>query len=479
MSEPIKRVVVEDPKATQALFDALKERSRGQTALVRMTKADAVTWTGLPTAQAEPALKSLLRTYRSHLAVTEEGDLVYAFDPSLERRDRVTLMEKINKASLVVYRGFKFFFKIWIVVTLVAYVLAFLAMMMALLVVRQGGDDRDDRRGGGGFGFGSPWLWYWLLPDWAGPRYGDDPYDPYSRRRRLPGRPKKKFYQAVFDYVFGPKEAPVDPRESDKRFLSYLQDHAGRVTASDVVALFGLSYQESEEELTRLLAEYDGEVEVASDGTLIYVFTELLKSSGEKPAPWRYEWDRSFTVPALTGNTAGVNAAITGFTAFNLIAANTIGPAFLERFHLMSDSAQFLVSGFPLAFSVLFFAVPGVRAIGRSRRKKRAEAKKLKAALLKTIYAADRHQLDPDSTSAHVADSLGLPPALVRTRLDELHRDLDGDVTTREDGKVLYAFPRLEEEEAAARSARALHPAERLGRVIFSSEGEDEGEELQ
>jgi hypothetical protein len=466
MSEPIRRVVIENPKATQTLFEALKEHSRGQPALVRMTRADAVTWTGLPTAQVEPALKSLLRTYRSHLSVTEDGDLVYAFDPTFERRDRVTLREKMKDVSLVAYKGFKFLFKIWIVVTLVVYVLAFLAMLMALVVVRQGSDERDERRGSG---FGSPWLWYWLLPDWG---VSHDQYA-YAPRRQL-GRPKKKFYQAVFDYVFGPSEAPVDPRESDKRFLSYLRDRAGRVTASDVVALFGLSYQEAEEELTRLLAEYDGDVEVAEDGTLIYAFTELLKSSEERSSPWRYEWEQSFIVPALTGNTAGVNAAITGFTAFNLVAANTIGPAFLERFQLMSDGAQFLVSGFPLIFSALFFAVPGARAIARSRRQKRANAKKLRAALLKAIYTAGHHQIDPDATVADVGRALGLAPALVRTRLDELHRDLDGDVMTRDDGKVLYAFPRLDEEQTAVKTARALQPVERLGQVIFSSEDANE-----
>src|SRR5579871_1130768 len=159
-----KRVVVEDPRAWRALEDALKSKARGRTELVKLTRADATALTGLPLEQAEPALKSLVRTYKSHLAVTEEGELVYEFDPSLERRDRVSLRERLAKAGQVAWRGFTFAFKIWIVVTMIAYVVAFIAMMIALATARSS-SDRDDRRGGGGFGL--PWIWYWMMPDLA------------------------------------------------------------------------------------------------------------------------------------------------------------------------------------------------------------------------------------------------------------------------------------------------------------------------
>ena len=87
-----------------SLFDALKQKSRGQTALVKLTRADAVALTGMPTTQAEPALKSLVKTYRSHLAVTDEGELVYEFDPSLERRDKVPLREKLAAAGQLAWK---------------------------------------------------------------------------------------------------------------------------------------------------------------------------------------------------------------------------------------------------------------------------------------------------------------------------------------------------------------------------------------
>ena len=38
---PVPKVQVADPRARDVLFDALKQKSRGQTALVKLTRADA------------------------------------------------------------------------------------------------------------------------------------------------------------------------------------------------------------------------------------------------------------------------------------------------------------------------------------------------------------------------------------------------------------------------------------------------------
>src|SRR3954470_3740403 len=111
MPQSSKRVLVADPNAERKLFEALRGRARGRTELVKLTRADAVALTGMPSDQAEPALKSLVKTYRSHLAVTDDGDLVYAFDPSLERRDKIPLSERLRAAGQVAWRGFQFLFK--------------------------------------------------------------------------------------------------------------------------------------------------------------------------------------------------------------------------------------------------------------------------------------------------------------------------------------------------------------------------------
>src|SRR5262249_53993299 len=156
-----------------------------------------------------------------------------------------------------------------------------------------------------------------------------------------------------------PKSAPHDPREADRRFVAYVRDQKGRVTTSDVVALTGLSYEAAEEELTRLVVEYDGEAEVTEDGSLLYVFKDLMPTAGAADRGWRFAWDVPDEARPLTGNTSGTNAVIGGFAGFNLLGSFTIGPAFLERAHLGDNpTALFLVTLFPLLFSLIFFAVP-------------------------------------------------------------------------------------------------------------------------
>jgi hypothetical protein len=467
------KVKVQDPRAERVLVDALRQRARGRTELVKLTRADAVALTGLPSEQAEPALKSLVATYRSHLAVTDEGELVYAFDPALERRDKVPLGERLRAAGQVAWRGFQFVFKIWIVVTLIVYVLAFLAMMISLVVMRQG-DDRNDRRGGGGGGI--PWLWFWLMPDLAPPGYGYG-RDPYGRPLQRRKGPQKRFYQSVFDFVFGPKTAPIDPRQADRRLLAFLRDQKGRVTAAELSALTGLSLAAAEEEMTRLMVAYDGEVEVADDGSLLYVFDELLPSTEQLTAAgsrWAWAWDQPDPVAPLTGNTTGADLAIGGFAGFNLLASLTIGPAFLQRVHLSGDPlASFFVTLFPLIFSAVFFAVPAARWAVRQRRLRAREQRQLRRALMREIWSAPATPRDPEELALLASSKTGQPLLAAKQMLEQLVRELDGDVDTDGDGRARYVFPRLDEEQRAVQKARAQAPEKRLGEVIFSSEDKE------
>ncbi len=460
---PAKPVAVHDPRAADKLLDALRGRARGRTELVKVTNADAVALTGMPSAQAEPALKSLVRSYKSHLAVTEDGELVYEFDPSLERRDKVPLSERLRSVGSAVWRGFTLFFKIWIMVVMIAYVVAFIAMMLSLMFAKQS-SDRDDRRGGGGFGF--PWIWYWMMPDLA-----PAPTDYYGRPIKREGPPPKRFYQSVFDFVFGPKPKAVDPRALEKRLIAFLRDKKGRVTAAELVALTGSSLQAAEEELTRLMVDYDGEVEVADDGTLIYVFAGLLDSAEKTGGWWRWAWDEPEAATTLTGNTGTANAVVAGFTGFNLIASLTIGPAFLAKMHLSGEPLlQFLVTLFPLIFSLIFFAVPAGRALVERRRRRKRERRHVRRELLRDIWATPNQLIDPEALSQKVAARIGLPAPAVRAQLEKLLPELDGDVDTDAEGHMRYKFPRLDEERAAVEQARLKAPERKLGPVIFSSE---------
>jgi hypothetical protein len=317
------------------------------------------------------------------------------------------------------------------------------------------------------------------MPDMAPPGY----YERLPRSRR-DNRPKKRFYQSVFDFVFGPKGAPKDPRAQDRRFVSFLRDHKGRITAAELVALTGLPYDEADQELTRLMAEYDGEVEVAEDGTLVYVFEGVLpsvaKPGNESDQWWSWSWDRVESQQPLTGNTPAANAVVGGFAGFNLLASLTIGPAFLAKVHLLGDPlATFFVTWFPLAFSAIFFAVPGLRALAHRRETKRLARGAARKELLRELYSREPQdeatRFDPQLLSAQVAERTGQPVELVRSQLEKLLKELEGDVSTDAEGNVRYRFPRLLEEKRAVRTARDKAKAlPAVGEVVFSSEDEDE-----
>jgi hypothetical protein len=317
-----------------------------------------------------------------------------------------------------------------------------------------------------------PWIWFWLMPDLAPPGYY--PRDAYGRPIRRENRPQKRFYLSVFDFVFGPKQAPVAPHEADKRLLAYLREQRGRVTASELSALTGLSLAAAEEEMTRLMVTYDGEVDVAEDGTLIYRFEELLPSAAKVDERWAWAWDQPDQVAPLTGNTRGTDLAIGGFAGFNLLASLTIAPAFLQRFRLDDPTVMFWLQVFPLIFSAIFFAVPAARWAIRRRKLKHREERQLRRALMREIWSAPGTPRDPAELAGRAARVTAQPEPAARKMLETLLAELEGDVTTDADGAMRYVFPRLAEEQAAVRKARQEAPERRLGEVIFSSEDAEE-----
>src|SRR5262245_41506553 len=119
-----------EAEAERRLVTALRGRDGA------VTVADATALTGLSSDETAPALRRLLGNYKSHLAVTESGELLYRFDPSMERRDAVPLRDRLAAAGRALWRAFTIFFKVWIAVTLVAYVVAFVAMLVALVFAR-------------------------------------------------------------------------------------------------------------------------------------------------------------------------------------------------------------------------------------------------------------------------------------------------------------------------------------------------------
>jgi hypothetical protein len=434
-------------QATQVLIDAL--RGHGG----KLTKSDAIAASGLPESETQQALSVLLKEYRSHLSATEDGELVYEFDPSFERRGAITWRARLAALGTSLWSGFKLLFKISIVVTLVTYFVLFVALLVALIFARQ--SDDDDDRGGFGFGFADLfWIWGWGPPGGtrASRRFGGD------------GRPRKPFYKSVFDFVFGPPKPKSDPLADDKEILAAIRERNGRIAAVDLVQLMGWDFDRAEEEVTRLLADYGGEPEVTDDGVVVYVFKDLRKTAGgwlESARP-RMAWQRVENEPVLTGNPASTNTLISFFNGFNLLAPFWIVPLFEAKTHISLAGAPVLLRVFPVVFSAVFFAIPLGRRV-RERLERRARARRnARRGLLARIFAAP--------SVPRTREALAPDPALAEA-LDRDLVSLGGDVAPDAQGQVLYVFPRIEREQAALeRVRRAAAAGERSpGAVIFSS----------
>jgi hypothetical protein len=437
-----------DQEARRILLEALKGQD-GQ-----LTKADAVTKSGLPVPVAEAALGDLLKEFRSHLAATESGELIYQFDPSFTRRDAVSLRERLDKAGQALWKGFTFVFKISIVTTLVVYFVVFVAMLIAVLFARRSSDDRDS--GGGDIDFTWPLLWMW---GW-GPSFDGGPYRRPRRRR-----PDKPLYKKVFEFVFGPPKPSVDPLADEKEILAYIRQKQGRIAAADLVMLMGWDFARAEEEATRLLVNYGGEPEVTDDGVVVYVFKEIRKTAEESRLAEplvRRAWDRMEARPPLTGNRTGTNVAISLFNGFNLLAPFWIVPAFEAGLRTSFPGQEFLLHDYPLAFSSLLFAVPlgrwlVERAREPGRRRRNARRHLLQAVLARQGQAASVEELAPEPAAAEALSS-----SLAA---------LGGDVVTDDNGQIRYAFPRIAEELVGIEKARAQASGRERdpGAIVFSS----------
>ena len=143
-----------DERTRQTILKALRQ-SKG-----RVTVGDVVASTGLDRDTAETAMKDLLSTHEGHLEVSDDGDLVYLFDPKLVRRDALSGWTQFKDKA---YAGFKAGFKVWIMLMLVVYFVIYVTLAIAAFVAITSQNRDSERssfrsnRSGGGFSI------YWLL----------------------------------------------------------------------------------------------------------------------------------------------------------------------------------------------------------------------------------------------------------------------------------------------------------------------------
>ncbi|HXW60155.1 MAG TPA: hypothetical protein VEK06_01320, partial [Myxococcota bacterium] len=307
-------------KPEEKVIDSLKHALRGLSGPV--TVADAALKSGLALHEVKNGLNFLVFDYRGNLMATSEGELLYSFPtgfskPWEQREWLETLWQKIKKASLGVL---KFLVRAWITIVMVGYVVIFALILLGLTFAKS--SDRDEDHS-----FSSSLMFHGLLRlildslFWTfhpfSPFYvGHDPYyDHYAPKKK-----KVPFYERVNRFFFGPEEKPLDEQDMAKLVLQEIRAKKGRIGILDVMRVTGMSKEEADPFLAKLMLSYDGDVSVSEDGGIIYEFPAVRKTASlEAIFSPPSIWHKRETMPAFTGNDAGSNMLIAGLNGFNLL----------------------------------------------------------------------------------------------------------------------------------------------------------------
>ena len=501
----LSREVLDDRAIDERLLTALRTR-RG-----RATESDMVVESGLAPHLLGPSLRRLMLVHECTIETTDDGDVVYVFDPSLATRkdDPGRRWREFRRKA---WAGFRVFFKIAIAVVLVIYFLIVVALVIAataaLLSNRGSSSSSSSGRSwssgsSSGSGSGDFFVWVWLFgsSDYRHQRrawrhgsdhqFHDSGYHGHhyhghgqaqamqhyeSSRWATPAGQrtatmKLPFYKKVFAFVFGREEEERDELFTEKQLLAYIRSAGGVVSPTELAVHTGWSVSAAEKQSTRLIAEYGGDVDVTEDGQILYIFPELMATAGgpaaeTRPAPliWEhYEWPQP-----LTGNSGGANFAIAALNGTVLLGALALIPYYaapILEIDMTDPAAHIGLYLVPTIYSALFFLIPIYRAIVQVRPENRRRAERnTRRAVLQQVYT--RSLPEPTPVSLTIAELQLLPPPGVEMSVDrdedlaevvqDIAVDHGADGTVQDDGRVTYLFDRVAAESRATTRARAL-----------------------
>lgn len=489
----------EDRQLRAKIVKALKARD-GQATL-----QDVVVDTGIPNLEADRLLRRMIGEYDCHLEVTEDGDILYQFDPQMvpldQKERRARWLQAVKRRS---WSAFSKFAKALIMIVMVVYFVLFVALIIAAMVASRSSQSSSNRRvfrTGGHGGGGNFWLWYFLLgrPSYRHHRrdYRHPSWSRYGGRQSRVDKDPRPFYIKVFSFVLGPERDEVEDLIDDRALLAYIREKKGAVTTAEVSTRTGWSLSESEAYVTRMVAHYDGDLEVTDEGQIVFVFPELLKTAGKrglvKPAaPFWSKWEAEMP---LTGNQSGTNVGIIFLNSFNLVAALAAPSMILPPLQLAATGATvFFLSWFPLTFSALVFTLPLLRYLFQVRpENRRRQERNVRRGLYRTVFqkaaaAGADARFEAEELKAKVRQTVpnrAFTPddfdGQVEKLLTATTVELDGEVEPGENGqgRLVYSFSDLSEAFEAARGARKrLAAGETLGRRVFSTrDGQATGED--
>lgn len=448
-----------------------------------LTLNDAASITGLAVDEAKDALDTMMSRYVCRLMVTDNGDMIYSFGSSLQRRGEKTLAEKMEQVGEWLWKAFTVFFKAWIAITLVVYFVIFLVILIGLLVAASQGGNRDRKspvRLDGIFNiFFSIFQWRTATRminyqmDRDGYRYRQ-----YEPKKSYINEKKKNFIASVYDFVFGPERVKTDPLANAKEVAAYLRQSKGIVTPAELVALAGWKMDEAESFLSDCIVRFKGDAVISDNGVVYGKFDQITRGTGEVDGgKIEHYWDEYEPEYEITGNKTGRNALIVFMNLFNLFFASSILSGFYSSHPVyvgQHDTLVLIFLGYlPFVFSLLFFTVPLSRAwkvmkLRRERNDMNKRKRVMKVIFKRNDKSASVEEIMKEINS--VSGEKAMSQSEVEACLEKMMKDFQGETTLDADGKVKYSFYRIAEQYAEAVRLRAGRKEDsKLGDVIFDS----------
>lgn len=462
----------------------------------QVTLADVVARTGIRGDVAEATLGRLVTDYESDLDVAEDGTLVYRFDPAMKARPDVVAQERRRRRRQALGRWARRAFKAWTVAMVIVYTVVFVVLILAV-ALRGGGEFRMEgsrrrRRSTGsrvGEGLVRGFLWglfyngdYWLSRRRARRRAQEIEAriragaDPYSLAAEPPKQPKPSLIDRTWFFLFGTRGLERTPLGLEKELVTYVRAKRGLITNADIMAVAGVSYAEADTIGTRLVASYGGELDLTDDATAVYRFPNLMVSASpelaKEPPKLDYVWGVRAREEALRQAPSKVIPALNAFNLFgSVLAVTRLMPA-LGLYGLGWTVALFVV---PFTYSVLFFAIAGVRVIRDTREAPRRRRADMRLAVMRLLFARGRSVVLPVDAARLGGAGLGTWSAeeLIQAA-PALAEELGGEVRPRRGGSVELDAPRARGELALVERLRARASAvQPVGRTVFSTTQSD------
>ncbi|MBR4986114.1 MAG: hypothetical protein IKY83_10295, partial [Proteobacteria bacterium] len=364
-----------------------------------VTVGDVISETGLGDHEAEEALNDLMRTHACTLRVSEGGDLIYAFENGLAARKPPSWFHRhawtIANAAKT---AFQFLFMlVFVFYTAIATLfIGLFAFALLLITIPM-------------------WLPIWILKSiilhifsedhgilfrvlsrFAASRYQIDLENVLSFKYISKSiwiffvgssEEDKKYlplHQRLSNFVFGPSEKSF-ARDERAACARLIHAQKGVITAEDWIFITGKSLKEAQSDLSMFTAEFGGKAEITKNGTLIYVFEKMMRTTDDvvsnPPSP---VWESPAPRLPLTGNNSG-KAGIVFISVIMFLIYGCYSFILMNQLNITSIS--FIMTFVSFVFYMTVFLFPLVRLPRNIKINHQRFAQTVKSGLLATLYS--------------------------------------------------------------------------------------------